>query len=347
MEEVIIIGGGIAGLTCLNALLDKGISPLLLEASRIGTPKMCGEFLAPSAVYLLQEWGLSGIQEISQAQFYAGEKKFTLNFPKMAGAVARSAVELALAERAKAKGGRIRENSLIKNITPASAYSDHLIHLASGEEISVKTLMMATGKFSQQEKPVLKYVGIKLHFPAILESKSLSMHSIKRGYFGIVPISNEWSNLTCILKAEQVKKSGKEYFQELLYQHPRFQALRPYLDHEKTVYLEAQAPEFGRRNFPNWPQTFWLGDAAAAPHPAIGSGFSHGIEMAISAASAYCQNSPSSYHKNMRKSLAPKLHIGKTLHQLFMRPRLASLAIQVCMRNTGLVKSMMKNLGYL
>jgi flavin-dependent dehydrogenase len=132
VEKVVIVGGGIAGLSCLNALLDRGVSPLLLEGYTIGTPKMCGEFLAPQAVALLQNWDIGPLQEIQQASFFSKNKKFEVVFPKPAGAISRSEVELLLAKRAQKKEGRIREKALIQKIIPGTKSAPYIFHLASG-----------------------------------------------------------------------------------------------------------------------------------------------------------------------------------------------------------------------
>ena len=74
LEKVIIIGGGVAGLSCLNGLLDQGQSPLLLEEKTIGLPKVCGEFLAPFASLQLQKWGIGPIQPIKEVCFLIKNK---------------------------------------------------------------------------------------------------------------------------------------------------------------------------------------------------------------------------------------------------------------------------------
>ena len=121
MEKVVILGGGIAGLSCLNALLDIGVDALLIEGNTIGSPKMCGEFLAPTAVRLLQLWDIGPIVPIESAQFFSRQQQLSIPFPKQAGAIARSEVELQLAQRALKLGGRIKENTAIKKNIPKTA----------------------------------------------------------------------------------------------------------------------------------------------------------------------------------------------------------------------------------
>ena len=46
MEEVVVVGGGPAGLSASLALLERGITPLVLERSPRPGQKACGELLA-------------------------------------------------------------------------------------------------------------------------------------------------------------------------------------------------------------------------------------------------------------------------------------------------------------
>ena len=166
MEKVVILGGGIAGLSCLNALLDIGVDALLIEANKIGSPKMCGEFLAPKAVSLLDLWDIGPIVTIKSAQFFTGKKQLSIAFPKKAGAIARDEVEIKLAQRALNLGGRIRENTSITNTIPKTANTPHIIKLSSGETIEAHTVFFAIGKLGKLTNNANKptYAGMKLHF---------------------------------------------------------------------------------------------------------------------------------------------------------------------------------------
>src|SRR6202012_233439 len=141
MEKVIIIGGGVAGLSCLNALIDQGLSPLLLEEKTIGLPKICGEFLAPLASLQLQTWGIGPIQCIKKVSFLVNHRQNEMSFPNPAGAFSRSEAELGLAKRARNKGGRILEQIRIKKIHPPLNHSPYTIDLESGEQILAQSLI--------------------------------------------------------------------------------------------------------------------------------------------------------------------------------------------------------------
>lgn len=350
VEKLVIVGGGVAGLSCLNALLDRGISPLLLEGATVGTPKMCGEFLAPQAVNLLKKWDIGPLQEIHHVDFFSREKKLNFSFSKPAGAVSRSAVELLLAQHAQKRGGRIQENVFIKKISAGTAEVPYIFSLASGEELEVDTVIFATGKLGQTNSPgmSLPYFGIKFHFPRVVKSNSLLMYSQKEAYLGIVPISADVSNCACLVKRESVERfgTGKDFFRQLLATTPILRENFQNLDLAKLAWFESRAPEFELRHLPQWPRAFWIGDALAGLYPAIGSGFSHAISSAQKVVDFYLQNNPRAYVHSVKQDLKPKLFLGRLMHKIMLNPFLASLVFSLLKLNPWLLNRCLKVLGY-
>jgi flavin-dependent dehydrogenase len=347
MEEIVIVGGGVAGLACLNALLDHAVSPLLLEGQRIGTPKMCGEFLAPPALSLLELWRINTWQPIHEVRFYSKNKSFTLDFPTPAGAISRSEVELKLAARAEQKGGRVREETFIKKIIPATATTPYIFELASGETITAKTAIFATGKWSDQtQTPVWPYHGIKLHFNHVIEPSTLLMFSEPDAYFGIVPVSNQTSNSAFLIKRKCIETAGsaKQYFEELQTSHPFLKKLSEHM--EISDWFEGRAPAFQLRDNPAWPNSYWIGDALAGLHPAIGSGFYHGMQSGKMAAAFYLQNNPDGYQKAACKAAREKLFFGKIMHHLMLNPPLSRWALPLLKHTPLLLNNCLKQLGY-
>lgn len=351
MEKLVIIGGGIAGLSCLNALLDHDVSPLLLEGSTIGTPKMCGEFLAPKTAVLLENWDIGPLQKIHTAKFMAANKNFNISFPESAAAISRTEVELLLAQRARKKRGRIQENALIEKIIPATKNSPYIFYLKSGEIIEAESAIFATGKLGQETQTTmpLPYYGIKLHFGHIEIPNTLLMYSLKNAYLGIVPISNQTSNCACLIKKEEIEKSGscKNYFANLLDQHANLNSIFKKIDLTKIDWFEGKSPDFIRKKIPSWPNAFWIGDALASFYPAIGSGFAHGISSAILAAEFYLQNKHQDYLSISHKIIKPKLQIGKLMHKLMLNPKLAKMIFPLVQHNAWLLNFFLKRLEYI
>jgi len=333
MEKIVILGGGVAGLSCLNALLDRGISTLLIEGGRIGTPKICGEFLAPPVVEQLQRWEIGPIQNIQQVHFYTQQKKFALNFPREAGAMARSEVELQLAKRARTLQGRILENTRIDKIIPATEVTPHIFKLIDGHEITAQTAIIATGRLNQHSQN-FKYRAIKFHWPEIREAETLLMYSAQNAYAGLIPITNNMSNCACLAN-DKIDST-----------HALLQRIFPAIDLATTTMLEGCAPKFGRKKNPHWPHTYWIGDALASFPPAIGFGFAHSILSAIHAADFYQQNKFLAYQKSSLQIIQTQLWLSQAWHYLLMRPHLGLPILSLLSHHQNMSRFFLRKLGY-
>jgi flavin-dependent dehydrogenase len=350
MEECVIVGGGIAGLSCLNALLDHKQSPLLLEGSTIGTPKMCGEFLAPSAVDCLTRWGLGPIIQINHAEFYATQKQLSIRFPQPAGAMARSEVEYQLADRARNLGGKIRENAHIEKITPGTSNSPYILQLKSGEIIEAKTVFFATGKYHQtsdnKNKPA--YAGVKIHFQHIVKANTLQMYSLKHAYLGIVPVSDVTSNCACLIKRSALEKfdSIKAFFKHTISSNRNLNTLFDSLGDLDSHWLEGFAPAFQLKTTPKWENAFWIGDAFATLYPAIGSGFAHSIESAVLAVNYYIKQQNNHFRNDYTRIIKPKVIIGNILNSALLHPRVGQFGLPLMQKNPWITYALIKQLGY-
>lgn len=301
MQEVVIVGAGVAGLSCMNALLDLGIKPLLIEAGTIGTNKLCGEFISQKAALQLKKWNIGPIQNIQDITLRSKNAHLTLELP--AGAMSRSAAELQLAERAKALGGQILEHTKIEKLL-----ANQLV-LIDGSSIYPKQLIIATGRFGSAPKQ-LPYMGLKAHFLHDTNTARLEMQLFKGGYFGMLPISPTTSNITCLVKATCYNQAFIEMNKDL-------------------PWLTSPVGSFGLKNVPHLPNTYWIGDAIASLPPAIGQGFGHAIHSATLAATYLLKNDPEGYRRQIIAQLKPKMRRALLVHHAMLSPTASHLALNM------------------
>ena len=69
MKNVLIVGGGIAGLSALNRLVDLGISATLVESGTYPSHKICGEFFSSECLPILSSWDVEPIEKIEHISF--------------------------------------------------------------------------------------------------------------------------------------------------------------------------------------------------------------------------------------------------------------------------------------
>lgn len=323
MEEVVIIGGGVAGLACLNALMDLNISATLIEGSTIGTPKLCGEFIAPAAVAVLKKWNIGPIETITQTQFNVGCEQFSLNFD--AGACSRSEVELQLAQRARALGATILENTRLTSITSISPFE---LVLQNNQLLKSKYAIFAAGKLNNTPTN-FPYNGFKFHFEHDVYEPKLKMFSHKNMYYGIVPISQTLSNCVGLMKrSELAGETCRNYFEKLTGRETN------------NNFFETQIPEFSIKKNPVTANTLWIGDAYASLHPAIGYGFANSILTAINAADFIKNN------KQALNNIKHKFVIAKLLHSIYLNPFIAKATVPLIKSNPWIASFILKKLNY-
>ena len=317
MEEVVIIGAGVAGLSCMNALLDCGIQPLLLDAGTIGSPKLCGEFLSLAALSQLEAWNIGPIQKIQKINMYS--KKTSLSLQQPTGAMSRAEVELQLATRARNMGGQILENKKIEYTAPGK------FTLSDKTPIVAKQYIIATGRLGAMPTH-FPYMGLKAHFLHDSYTPCLEMHLFEGGYYGIIPISPTTSNIACLVRQSAYNQAYIEM-------------------NKKLAWLTAPIGAFGLKKVPTLPNTYWIGDAIATFPPAIGGGFSHAINSSNLAVRYLLKNNPEGYRREIEHRQKSKMRWAKLLHQVMLSPPASNFALHFLQKAPKIKARLLHHIG--
>lgn len=332
--DYVILGGGVAGLCAAKRLLELGICPLIIEAGQYPMHKVCGEFLSPSSLPILEKWEIQPIP-IQQIEWHTISHHLYMPFRHPAGGLSHITLDPQLANQVSQQGATLLTQTKVLNLSPPSSEQGfHQLVLSSGENIQAKHLLIATGRLLNDALEAGKpcYMGFKAHFSGLDLNSTLHMFSFPGAYLGIAPVENGSSNLACLAKIENVQQfsSSQAFMQHLIASHPILsQLLAPgvnLFDH----WMKAVIPEFGWRLTPSWPRTYWIGDAAMTIPPASGNGLSLAIASGYLAAEFAAIDDPHGFKQMWRKRWATKLKIVKYLHHLFLNPTFGSAAIQIC-----------------
>ncbi len=322
--EYVILGGGLAGLCAAKRLLELGIQPMIIEAGTYPAQKVCGEFISPSSIPILNQWGIHPIP-IHHLQVHTVSRELNLTFSKPAGSLSRMTLDVELANQISQRAPFLTQTKVLE-ISPATEGGDHSLVLSSGEKIRAKHLLIATGRIPglfTQAPP--RYIGLKAHFSGLDLHSTLRMFSNKSTYFGISPVGNGVSNLACLTTIEQFKQfsSAKEFMQWNISSYPS-------LHSDEMDWMEVSVPAFGWKSTPHWPNTYWIGDAAGTIPPASGNGLSLAIASGYLAAEYAAKNQAQAFKKVWRKRCAFHFQCGKGLHRLFLNPSWGSKMISLC-----------------
>ena len=332
MNTPIIIGAGVAGLATANYFVDNNVHPIIIEADEIGRNKICGEFYSPEVTPILHNWNIPLIM-IQKTNFIIPQYNYSYMLPSSAGSIARSKCELLLANRAQKLGAKIfTKTSVTEIINAKNETSEHIIKLSTGEIFKTHKLIIASGKLpflTQQKKLTPRYVGIKAHFTNITIPNELYMCMINGAYMGITYVDDSTVNICCLAKKNLVDKF-KNIDEFMLNFFNSNKVLKNIFKNAKMNYpwITGFVPNFGKKTIPNWPNTYFIGDAAATIFPASGNGLAMGITSGIMAAK-YIINNKNNFKKNWYIRYNKRLYFAKILNSLFLRPKIAKIGFRL------------------
>ena len=133
LRDVIVVGGGPAGLALALAAARRGLDVLLLERGTLPADKACGEGLLPPGVEALERLGVKGLLDaaawtpLRAVRWVDGELAVELRLRAPGGmGVRRTALSAALAAGARAAGAEVREGWRVST------------HRRAGDHVEVK-----------------------------------------------------------------------------------------------------------------------------------------------------------------------------------------------------------------
>ncbi|MBA3237449.1 MAG: NAD(P)/FAD-dependent oxidoreductase [Parachlamydiaceae bacterium] len=333
-QEVIIIGGGVAGLSAALEFLRLGKVPTLLEAGSYPTQKVCGEFISPESLPFLKQWDINP-HPILKSRFQSGKKEFSLTFPTPAGSLSHLILDPSLVQHSLSLGADIRTQVKVEAIYPKQQQGHkHLIKLSTGEMLSTSTLVIAIGRLPGFLAPLIEpqFLGIKAHFKGIELANTLEMFGFQGAYLGLSPIEEGKSNLACLASIEKVKSAGSvdQFMEKIIQENPHLNELLASGERLFDNWMTASVPYFGFKNTPDWQDSYFIGDAALAIPPACGDGLSLGITSGIMAARYASNQDFVGFKRDYKAQSSSILRAAKGLHTLLMNPKLCRMAIQGC-----------------
>jgi flavin-dependent dehydrogenase len=241
---IVIRGGGPAGAAAAIAALQLGSPAKIIEKSRFPRHKVCGEFLSPEAVPLLEQAGISfpeaaKVRRISLV-FAKSGKSFLL--PEPAVGISRYTLDAALIARAEGLGAQIA---------------------VDGPEPRI----VAHGRHSRSSKGG-RLFGFKAHFhgPA---NDVCELYFFGHGYVGVSPVERGFTNVCGVLPEELLRSVNFKIDTALDSFRPLRERLSPLT---RTFDWLTVAPLVFEQQKDAPTQTYLAGDALSFVDPFTGSG---------------------------------------------------------------------------
>ncbi len=326
-DEVLILGGGVAGCAASIALARKGRSVTLIEREPAPRHKVCGEFLSGEALDDLHALGIRlaslGAVPIDYVRLAAASRAAEATLPFPAASLTRKALDTALLAEAHAAGVRVVQACGVQGLA-RTAGGVWQATLDGGTIREAPAVFLATGKHDlrghRRPEDPQRWVAFKMYFrlsPAqtaeLAGASELMLYP--GGYGGIQPVEGGVANLCCVVQQRYLSQEGNrwERFVAKMQRDCPHLAMRlagaePLL--AKPIAITHIPYGYIRRTTEEG--LYCIGDQAAVIPSFTGDGISIALHTARCAAAAYLAAEPAPlFQAKLRSALLSQMRLAE------------------------------------
>ncbi|GAB3806196.1 NAD(P)/FAD-dependent oxidoreductase [Spirosoma humi] len=290
--DVLIIGGGLAGLTAGIHLAKSDLRVILLEKHTYPQHKVCGEYVSNEVLPYLHYLGIE-IEELKPTHIQrfllstAAGKTIESQLPLGGFGISRYRLDHFLATTARQAGVAIEQQA---DVTDVTFIKDGFTATTSAKKsYTAKVVIGAYGKRSQLDKRLQRaffqhespWLGVKAHYRANLPNDQVALHNFEGGYCGLSQVENGVVN-ACYLANYRIFKRFRNidaFQKQILAKNPLlhefFTDATPLFDKPLTI----SQISFDRKE-PVENHMLMCGDTAGLIHPLCGNGMAMAIHSA-------------------------------------------------------------------
>ncbi|RPA66473.1 NAD(P)/FAD-dependent oxidoreductase [Cyclobacteriaceae bacterium YHN15] len=360
-RDIVIIGGGLAGLIAGHQLAKKGREVLLIEKKKYPFHRVCGEYISNEVREFLSREDLYPKEihtsEISRFQLSSVNGKMA-EIPLDLGGfgISRYALDEYLYEKAKDAGVEFILQKQVENVDFIEKDNLFELSLSDGSHLSANFVLGAFGKRSKVDKALNRefihtrtpYIGVKYHILTDFDPNTVALHNFEGGYCGVNKIEDENFNLCYLGSKEQLKKYGNipDMEEAVLFQNPHLKSL-----FQNSDFVFEKPEVINEVNFsPKKPlenHILMLGDAAGLITPLSGNGMAIAIHTGKLAAEAILQNKERNsielqYARLWNYHFRRRLWIGRKVQWLFGSRKVSEFAVGLIKNSGFLAKEIIK-----
>jgi len=325
-DEVLILGGGVAGCAASIALARKGRSVTMIEREPTPRHKVCGEFLSGEALEDLHLLGIDvvslGAVPINYVRLAAARRAATAPLPFPAKSLTRKALDTALIATAIAAGVRVERGRSVQSLSRATANLWQAT-LDDGTIYEAPTAFLATGKHDLRghgrPKDPHQWIGFKMYYRLsaaqtadLANASELTLYA--GGYGGIQPVEDGITNFCCVVQRRYFARAGLRWEgllakmqQDCPHLAMRLAGAEPLLDKPITI---AHIP-YGYIRRETEDGLYCIGDQATVIPSFTGDGISIALHTARRAAAAYLAAEPAPvFQPKLRSAMLPQMRLA-------------------------------------
>lgn len=360
--DVIIVGGGLAGLTCALHLSDKKKQVLLIEKNSFPKHKVCGEYISNEVLPYLNSLGINPVQQgakqISKVQL-STVKSNTINgtLPLGGFGMSRYCIDKLMADKAIENGVDILQETVEEINFQEDIFS---VKTKSNQEFFGRVVIGAFGKrsnldvkmqrdFIQKKSP---YLAVKMHVKGDFPEDLVALHNFKGGYCGVSKVETDAINLCYIANFSTFKKfkNIEEFQKEVVFKNDYldtiFKNSEPIFEKPLTI----SQISFETKN-PVEDHVLMCGDTAGMIHPLCGNGMGMAIASAKIASEEVLrflngeisrEQLENKYIRNWNKEFRIRLKAGHFIAWLFRNQRISEMLLSLLKWNPSLLPKIIR-----
>lgn len=288
--DVIIIGGGLAGLTGAIHLSKKGLKVTLIEKSEYPRHKVCGEYISNEILPYLLWLDIDVLQfnpeKISSFEFTTLKGKIIKTKLPLGGiGISRYMLDNILYQKALSNGCIILKDT----VTDISFANDEFSVTMPNQIVYSKLILGAFGKRSNIDQFLVRdfitkkspWLAVKAHYSGNISNDMVALHNFNGGYCGVSKVENDIINICYLADYATFKKykNIEEYQKKVLYKNKH---LKSVFENSNLLFdkpLTISQISFDKK-LPVENNILMIGDSAGLIHPMCGNGMAMAIHSA-------------------------------------------------------------------
>lgn len=361
--DVVIIGGGLAGLTCGIHLSKMKLQVILIEKNEFPKHKVCGEYVSNEIKPYL-DWLDLKIQDLNPATItklefsVANGKIIHCDLPLGGFGLSRYTLDYHLYKKAIENGCEI-----IHDTVEAINFEDDLFTITTSKlkKIATRITIGAFGKRSNfdqklQRKFILKkapWLAVKSHYKGKFPNNLVGLYNFEGGYCGVSKVENDIINICYLVNFDLFKKyKNIDDFQDnIIYKNPY---LKDFFSNSTSLFDKpltiSQISFEEKKAIEN--HILMVGDSAGLIQPLCGNGMAMAIHSAKIASELivnfYTEKSISrkeleeGYTKSWNHNFKKRLKTGRFLASLLQNKRRTTVVMWLLIQFPFLLPQIIK-----
>jgi len=362
-KPIIIVGGGLAGLTAAIHLSKLGLKIILIEKNEYPKHKVCGEYISnevlPYLNYLDLNIATLNPTTITDLEFSTVSGKLLETVLPLGGfGISRYSLDEYLYNKAIDNGCTLLKDNVESIIFENDEFT---VTTINKQEYKAAIVIGAYGKRSNIDQRLNRnfidkrspWLAVKAHYSGNFPKDLVGLHNFKGGYCGVSKVENNCINVCYLADYKTFKKfkNIEEYQSKVLFKNPHLEAIflnsKLIFDKPLTISQISFETKDAVEN-----HILMIGDTAGLIHPLCGNGMAmaiHSAKIVSELVAKYFNNEIKSrnelenkYIEQWNFNFKNRLKMGRYLSNMMQKQKLSAILMHILITFPSLLPLIIK-----